>query len=565
MELARLALTYKSGRRLQHIVNVFLKYGFGQVIDQITLGKYIPFRNRLKSFGMWPAVRGRALPERLRMAFAELGPTFIKLAQLLASRPDLITVRFADEFKKLQDEVPSFPAHEARRIIEEELRVPMEKVFGDFEETPVAAASIAQVHRARLADGARVVVKVQRPKIREDIESDISIMSAVARLLERYLPESRMFNPVGIVNEFSRTVRRELDFMQEARHCARFRKNFAESTAVCIPRPYMSYATERVFVMEMVEGIRIDDVKTIDEMGIDRKTLARTVVNAYLKQILEDGFFHADPHPGNIFVMPDGMIAFVDFGIVGRISDALKETLANTFLAIIRKDFERLVEQYIELGIVPDDRDLDSFRKEFKAELAEMIEPLYGLSLNQINVAEYLDTVIHLAIRHNLKIPSDLLLIDKALLILENIARQLDPEFDVIGAAEPFASRFVREKMSPSKLYDRTRKHAAELGDFALLFPRQLRQLMKKALKDDIHLKMYHVNLPEFIKDLDKASNRIAFAIIVSSIILSSSILHATGVLPTVYGLSFLGITAFLVAVVLGVWLIISIIRSGRL
>jgi ubiquinone biosynthesis protein len=565
VELARLSLTYKSGRRLQHIVNVFLKYGFGQIIDQITLGKYVPFKNRLRSFGIWPAPGKQTLPERLRMAFADLGPTFIKLAQLLASRPDLITVRYAAEFKKLQDEVPSFPVREARRIIEEELRSPMDAVFGEFDESPVAAASIAQVHRAKLTDGTPVVVKVQRPHISEDIESDIAIMSAVAKLLDRYLPESRMFNPVGIVNEFSRTVRKELNFIEEARHCARFAKNFAGSPTVRIPRPYMTYVTERVFVMEMVEGIRIDDVAAIEAMGIDRKGLAKIAVDAYLKQILEDGFFHADPHPGNIFVVEGGVIAFVDFGIVGRMSDELRENLANTFLAIINRDFDGLIDQYIALGIIPDDRDIESFRREFKAELADFMEPLYGLSLKQINVAEYLDTVIHLAIRHNLKVPADLLLIDKALIILESIARQLDPDFDVMAAVEPFASRLVRQKISPSRVYGKTRKNIAEIGDFAVLFPRQMKQLMKKALRDDLHLKMHHVNLPEFIKDLDRASNRIAFAIVVSAIILSSSILHATGVLPTVYGLSFLGITAFVVAVVLGVWLIISIIRSGRL
>ncbi len=565
MDITRLTRTYKSARRLQQIVNVSLRYGFGQIIDQIHLGRYIPFKKRLKSFGVWPALKGPTVPERLRMAFAELGPTFIKLAQLLSSRPDLITVQFADEFKKLQDEVPPFPVSEARKIIEEEIKYPVDKIFSYFSETPIAAASIAQVHRATLLDGSDVVVKVQRPDIREQIESDINILTTIARLLDKYVPESRFFNPTGIVEEFSRTVRREMDFVEEARNCCRFRRNFEHNLDVYIPKIYAEFVTERVLVMEMIDGVRIDNIAAIDEMGLDRKRLAKIGVDAYFKQTLEDGFFHADPHPGNIFVMPTGMIAFLDFGIVGRVSDELKETMADTFLALIHRDFDRLIDQYVELGIVPEHIDIDAFRKDFKADIRELLEPLYGLTLQEINFAQYLDTITHLAIKHNLKIPSDLLLINKAMLILENIGLQLDPTFDFIAAAEPYASRIIRKRISPSRLYDKARKNVMEIGDFAFLFPRQMKQIIKKALKDDIQIKMYHVNLPEFIKDMDRSSNRIAFAMIVSAMLISSAIMHATNVPPTIFGISLFGISAFGFAFLLGIWLIISIIRSGRL
>ena len=565
MNILRLTRTYKSAKRLQQIINVFLKYGFGKLVDQIHLGRFIPFKKRVKSFGIWPDVQGPSVPERLRMAFAELGPSFIKLAQVLSSRPDLITVTYANELKKLQDEVPPFPADAARLIIEEDVRLTMEDIFRSFDETPVAAASIAQVHRATLLDGSEVVVKVQRPDIREQIESDISMLSYIARLLDKYLPESRFFNPVGIVDEFSRTIRRELDFEEEARHCNRFRRNFEGYQGVYIPKVFARYVTVRVLVMERIDGIRIDDVAALTAAGFDGKALAKAGVDAFFKQILEDGFFHADPHPGNIFVMPDGVIAFLDFGIVGRVSDELKEIMANTFLAIIQKDFDRLIDQYIDLGIVPEHIDLYAFRRDFKADLVDFMEPLYGLTLQEINFAQYLDTLTHLAIRHNLKIPSDLLLIDKAMLILENIGRQLDPHFDFVAASEPYASKLIKSRVSPSKLYAKARNNALELGDFAFLFPRQVKQLMKKALKDDMQIKMYHTNLPEFIKDMDKASNRIAFALIVSSIIISSAIMHATGAGPTIFGFSLLGLSAFVAAFFLGIWLIISIIRSGRL
>lgn len=565
MDIARLTKTYKSAKRLQQIINIFLRYGFGQIIDQIHLGRYIPFKKRLKAFGAWPALKGPSVPERLRMAFEELGPTFIKLAQVLSSRPDLITTQFANEFKKLQDEVPPFPAADAKRIIEEEIKLPVHRIFKHFDDLPIAAASIAQVHRATLIDGSDVVVKVQRPNIKEQIESDINILSTIARLLDKYVPESRFFNPTGIVEEFSRTVRKELDFVEEARNCCRFRKNFEHNLDVYIPRIYAEFVTEKVLVMEMIEGVRIDNIRAIEEMGLDRKRLAKIGVDAYFKQILEDGFFHADPHPGNILVMSTGMIAFLDFGIVGRVSDELKETMAGTFLALIQRDFDRLIDQYIELGIVPEDVDIDIFRRDFKSDLSDLLEPLYGLTLQEINFAQYLDAVTHLAIKHNLRIPSDLLLINKAMLILENLGRQLDPNFDFVAASEPFASKIIKKKVSPLRLYNKARKNIMEIGDFAFLFPRQLKQIIKKTLRDDIQIKMFHVNLPEFIKDMDRSSNRIAFAMIVSAMIVSSAIMHATGVGPKIFGISILGLSAFGFAFFMGIWLIISIIRSGRL
>jgi ubiquinone biosynthesis protein len=565
VDIPGLALKYRSARRLQQIINVFLKYGFGQIIDQVHLGVYVPFKKRLRAFGAWPAVKGPSAAEGLRKAFAELGPSFIKLAQLLSSRADLITDRFANEFRKLQDEVPPFSVREVRQIMEEDLSEPLEAFFLSFDETPIAAASIAQVHRARLLSGEDVVVKVQRPHIREDIESDISIMSFVARLLEKNVPESRFFNPSGIVEEFSKTVKKELNFVEEARNCARLKKNFEAYPGVHIPKVYEEFSTERVLVLEMIEGVRIDNIAAIDAMGVDKKKLARHGLDVYFKQILEDGFFHGDPHPGNILIKPGGEIAFLDFGIVGRVSVEVKEIIAGTFMALIDKDFEGLVDHYIELGMVADDIDTDSFKREFKSDLVDLLEPLYGLQLQEIQFTQFLDTITRLAIKHNLRIPAELLLINKTLMMLENLCRHLDPRIDVIAAAEPFASKLGLKGMNPFKMYEKARQNAKEISDFVQIFPKQMKKLMKKAVKDDLQIKMYHVNLPEFIKDMDRASNRIAFAMIVSSIILSSAIMHATGVLPTVFGLSFLGLISFVVAFFLGLWLIISIIRSGRL
>jgi ubiquinone biosynthesis protein len=565
LDLLKLRSTYKNVNRAKEIINVFLKYGFGRIIDQIHFQRFIPLRTRMKTFGQWPALKGPTVPQRLRMAFSELGPTFIKLGQLLSARPDLITKPFADEFKKLQDEVPPFSAQEAKKIIEEETKRSVDKIFIAFDDTPLAAASIAQVHHATLLDGSEVIIKVQRPDIQEQIDADIAILSTVANLLDRYVAESRFFNPRGIVEEFSRTIRKELNFAEEARNCERFRKNFQDSPDIYIPKVYGEFVTEKVLVMEKIRGVRIDDTAGIESMGLDRSHLAKKGVNAYFKQILEDGFFHADPHPGNIFVMSDGKIGLMDFGIVGRVSPELREIIANTLLALINKDFDKLVDQYIELGYVQEELDLGNFRKEFKADISDFLEPLYGLTLKELNFAEYVDTITHLSLKHNMKIPSDLLLINKAMLIVENICRELDPDFDFISAAEPYAAKLVKQRISPSWIYEKARKNAAEVAEFAVLFPKQMRQIIRKILRDDIHMKLTHIGLDKLIRDMDRSSNRIAFSMVVSAIILSSAIMHATGVGPKIFGMSVLANISFIVAFFLGIWLLISIIRSGRL
>jgi ubiquinone biosynthesis protein len=565
VDIANLTRTFKSARRLQQIVNVFLKYGFGRIIDQIQLGRYIPFKKRLRSFGDWPALKGPTVPERLRLAFAELGPSFIKFAQLLSSRPDLITPGYANEFKKLQDEVPPFDLSEAKKIIEDELGCTLESIFSSFADIPSAAASIAQVHKATLVDGAEVAVKIQRPQIKEQIESDLNILNIIARLLVKHVPESRFFNPIGIVDEFGRTVSKELDFIIEARNCMKLRGDFKGNADIYIPKVYHEYVTEKILVMEHIQGSRIDNIRAIDEMGLDKVKLSKTLIDVYFKQILENGFFHADPHPGNILVRTDGVVCFLDFGIVGRVSEELKEIMANTFIAIIEKDFDGLINQYIELGIVPDDADLDSFRRDFKMDIRDFLEPLYDLKIQQIDFTQYVETFVRLATKYNLKIPSDLLLIDKTLLMLENIARQLNPDLVLVAEAQPYASTIVMKRISPSRLYEKARKNVTDVTDFIFFFPRNMTKLFNKAIKDDIQVKMYHVNLPELIKDMDKASNRIAFAMVVSAILLSSAIMHAAGVEPRIFGFSFFGIISFGFALLLGIWLLISIIRSGRL
>jgi ubiquinone biosynthesis protein len=563
-ELLRLKRTYKNISRVRQIVYVFVKHGLGQFVEQLNLHKVLPLPKRLKILKT-PEDITHTLPERLRLAFGELGPSFIKLAQLLSSRPDLITKPFADEFKKLQDEVPPFPFSDVIRIIEEDMKVSVSDIFDSIDETPVAAASIAQVHHAVLKDGTPVVIKIQRPRIAEQIETDISILRSISALMVKYLPETEVFNPKGIVDEFSRTIKRELDFTEEAKNMCRFRRNFSNYPHIHIPRLYPEFVSKRMIVMERLDGVRIDDIEGIKRLGIDRREIALKGVDAYFKMFLEDGFFHADPHPGNIFVMPDGRIGLVDFGIVGWLTPDIMESIATALIALVKKDFDTIVEQYIRLGLVKEDVDIEEFKREFKADMIDFLIPLYDVTLAEINLAQYLDTLLHIAIKHKLRIPSDLLLLNKCMLILDSIGRELDPNFNFISVAEPYAKRLIKSKYHPSRFYESFQRQVGEFYDFSTKTPRQLRVLLRKALRDELHLKMTPIGLDRLIRDIDRSTNRLAFSIVVAAIILSSSVLTLSGTGGKVFDIPLLGLTGFIVAFILGFWLLISIIRSGRL
>ncbi|NOZ24804.1 MAG: AarF/ABC1/UbiB kinase family protein [Nitrospirae bacterium] len=565
LEFLRLKRTYRNISRIRQIVNVFLKHGFGQFIEQLNLQRVVPFRKRLKVLGAPPELTGHSIPQRLRLAFEELGPSFIKLAQVLASRPDLITKPFADEFKKLQDEVPPFPFHHVRQTIIEDLGVPPEELFDSIEEIPVAAASIAQVHYATLKDGTPVVVKVQRPNIGTMIETDITILKAISSRMVKYIPETEFFNPTGIVEEFSKTIRKELDFTEEGKNACRFRRNFAGHPHIFIPSIFPELVSKRLLVMERIEGVRIDDIEGISRLGLDRTEIARIGVDAYFKMFLEDGFFHADPHPGNMFVMPDGRLGLVDFGIIGWLSPDMMESIASALVALVKKDFDALIDEYIALGLVTEDVDIEAFKREFKADIIDFLIPLYDLTISEINIAQYLDTLMHVAIKHRMKIPSDLLLLNKCMLILDSIGRELDPNFNFISIAEPYASRLIKSRYNPKKIYKQMQKQINDLTDFATTTPKQVRILMRKALKDDLHIKMTPLGLDRLIRDIDRSTNRLAFSIVIAAIILSSAILTLSDTGGRVFDIPLLGLAGFLMAFMLGLWLLYSIIRSGRL
>jgi ubiquinone biosynthesis protein len=558
---------YRDIARVRQIIMVATRHGFGHLIEQTGLQRFVSLGRRVVSFRKRPALIHRlAAPQRMRLLFEELGPTFIKLGQVLACRPDLLPIEYSTELTKLTDAVAPFPFASAKEIVEKDLGAPLDTLFASFETVPIAAASIAQVHRAVLRNGREVMVKVQRPRIDQTIERDISILRGIAALIDTHVSELKPYNVPGIVDEFARTIGRELDFFIEGSNGIRLRRNFEGSADMCIPEIFTELSSKRVLVLERIEGVRIDDLAGIGRLGFAPRDIALKGAGAFFKMVLQDGLFHADPHPGNIFVLSDGRLGLVDFGIIGRVTEENMDHFASVLVALVEHDYESLARQYVNLGFVTDEAaDPDRLQQELKEDLAELLEPYYGMTVRQIDFGTYIDRVTHILTRHKLRIPQNLYLMDKALLTLEGILKQLDPEFDYVASAMPYVEELVRRSKNPIRRLRAARKNLADIADTAAGLPRQVRSIAGKLLRGDVGVKLRHEGLEHLIRDLDKSSNRLSFSIITAAIIVASSIIIHSGQGKMLFGLPVFGLIGYIIAGLFGIWILIGILRSGQL
>lgn len=558
---------YRDIPRVRQILTVASRHGFGRVLEQLGLERFISFTRRLLPFkrGVHPVHRPTP-PERLRMMLEELGPSFIKLGQVLASRPDLVPLEYARELCKLTDSVSPFPFEDVRKIIEHDLGGPLTSFFREIDPTPLAAASIAQIHRARLFDGRDVIVKVQRPNIDRIIERDISILEGIAELIESYAPDLAVYNPGGIVEEFGKTIRRELDFIIEAANAVRLRNNFKDSSILYVPEVIEELTSRRVIVLERIEGIRIDDIDRLDEAGFDRGEISRKGAAAYFQMVFQDGFFHADPHPGNIFVLRDGRIGLVDFGIMGRVSEENMEYFASIFIALAQRDFSGLVQTYIDMGWVPEETaDIDILQRALVEEISDLLDPYYHMTAGQIDFGSYVEGVTRIMQRYRLSLPKNLYLVDKTLITLEGLLRQIDPDFDYMEAARPYVERLIKRKRRLFGSLRSAQKGMEDIVGTLSSMPRQVRIGLRKFLRGDVQVRLRHEEMNRFIRDIDKSSNRLAFSIITASIIVASSIVIHAGHGEKLFGMPVLGLIGYIIAALFGIWLIIGILRSGQL
>ncbi len=561
MKIGKLTRTYHNIKRYHQIVTILLRYGFDDVLGRLKIDYYIQLGKKIIPKFKVHEIEKITTAERLRLALEELGPTFIKFGQILSVRPDLIPESFIKEFQKLQDEVPPFPVEQAKAEIEAQLGKPVEKLFNSFDDVPLAAASIAQVHRAVVKDGEQVVVKIQRPNIRSVIETDLNILFDLARLVEKRIPESELYNPVGIVQEFAKTIRRELDFIREARNIDRFRRNFEDDETVYVAQVYWELTTERVLTMEYIDGIKISELDKLESSGLDRKIVAINGAQAILKEVFEHGFFHADPHPGNIFVLPNNVIAPIDYGMMGSLDEELMEAAGNLLAGIVKKDVNKIIRVISDVGIMENELDI----RGLKLDLTDFIDRYYQIPLSQLDMGQIINELIEIVRKHRIRLPADLTLMAKAMVTEEGVGRSLDPEFDMITMAKPYVEKIMTRKLDPRR---NLKEFASTLDDFNRLIkilPAEIRAIVTKIKKGELNIKFEHKGLEHFISELDKASNRLSFSMIIAALIIGSSFIVQLDKGPLIFGFNVIGILGYLIAAFLGLWLVIAIIRSGKL
>lgn len=560
MNIRTLTLTYRSMQRLREIVVVFSRYGFQQILQTSGLSRYLPVSHRVRRGEEGPEHRAGG-PERLRMALQELGPTFVKLGQMLASRPDLVPEVYAEEFRKLQDHVQPISFADVRAVIETELGAPLEELFTSVEEEPLAAASIAQVHRAKLLNGESVVIKVRRPGIERTITSDLAVLRIVAEAIEHYMVEARPLALPMIVDEFSRAIRKELDFILEAANVERFAKNFAGVHEVVIPRIRWDVTTQRMMVMDEVEGFCPNDAERFTLLGPEaRRSYARIISRAFMKQVLEDGVFHADMHAGNIRFTEDGRVALLDFGSVGFLSERSQDSLGGFFTALLTHDYAALVDEFVRIGAM--DAMIDSTA--FERDLREMVEPYHGRPLGEIRMGEVLREAVSIAVRHSIKVPPEMVLLGRASITVEGLVRRIDPEINVIDEATPFAKKLLMHRFDPRRQLRRASKVARDYGDLVAKLPTQVTRIFQKILESKLTIEFVHKGYDKALDEIDRSSNRISASLMISAVIVGSSLIVLSGKGPQLWGFPAMGIAGYVIAGILGLGLAIQILRSGK-
>ncbi|BCV20154.1 ABC1 kinase family protein [Moorella sp. Hama-1] len=542
--------------RYRQVVNVLARYGFGYFLDQVGLGNLILRRTREEA--------PLSLGQRLRLALEELGSTFIKLGQLLSTRPDLLPADIVAELARLQDRVPPFPFPQVRQAVEEELGQPLEELFTTFTPEPLAVASIGQVHRATLPDGSQVIVKVQRPGIAKQVRIDLEILFDLARLAQRHTPYGQIYDFKQMAAEFAWAMTAELDYTQEGRNADRFRENFANDASVYFPAVYWDYTTERVLTQEYVEAVKLNDLAEIDRQGYNRRRIAVSLARAVYRQVLVDGFFHGDPHPGNLAVLPGEVIVFMDFGLVGTLGEEMQEKFVTLILAIIRRRSQDVLRAITAMGVVPAEADRGALRREIE----DLRDKYYHLSFRQISLGQAIEELLQLAFRYRLHLPPELTLLGKTMLTLEGLVRELDPELELAELAEPYGRELLRRRFSARSLGRELVENLTFSWETLQSLPRQLRHLMDVAERGELTLRVEPLKLRGLIRQLDRISNKLtmsvvllAFSIIMASLIISTALGAPANSL--FFRLPTLEI-GFGAAGLMLLWLLVTIWRSDR-
>ena len=545
--------------RLHEITSVLIRYGWGDVVRLMGLARVLERAGRLLRWQTSSEISRLDLPVRIRLALTELGPTFVKLGQVLATRVDVFPPAWIEEFERLHSQVPPVPFEGLRARLEEVWGKPVEAVFAAFETEAFAAASIAQVHRATLHDGTRVVVKVRRPNIEAKIEADLRLLVHLGKLLELEVAESRRYHPVQIVGQLRRSLMRELDLIKEARNLDTFGQRFAGDPTVHIPKVFWEYCGDGVNVQEELVGIPGNDFARARAEGYDLPLLAARGADCVLKMILLDGYFHADPHPGNVIYQPGNVVGIMDFGMVGRVTDARRDQLIDFLEAVIRKDEQGMLNV---LSIWSGDAEIDESRLGY--DLSEFVFGYDNLALKDIQVGPLLADVTAVMRDNNLAMPPDLTLLFKALITLEGLGYQLDPDFHMIDHLTPFVAKVLEARYSPQALAKRARHGLKEMADVLFGLPRDVARLFRQARRGRLRIDLDLKRLDHFGIQLNQAANRLTMGVLTASLVVGSSIIMTVSAGPRLFGLPLFGLMGFVLAFFNSVWIVLSIWRSGK-
>jgi ubiquinone biosynthesis protein len=547
--------------RLRDIAGVLIRHGFGDTVRRMGLADAL---ERAGHVLKWDHAADLARIEpavQVRLAIEELGPAFVKLGQILAGRADLFRPEWIAEFEKLHSHVPALPFAALHAQLVEDLGAEPDAVFAHFETEPLAAASIAQVHRARLQDGTEVVVKIRRPGITDTIEADLRLLDRLAALAEAELPQLKPYRPRQLVRELARSLRRELDLAAECRHAERIAANLASLPHVVIPRVHWRWTGARVNVQDFIAGVPGEELPRVTvEAGFNRRLLAQRGAQAVLKMIVEDGFFHADPHPGNVFYLEGNRIAFIDFGMVGRLSERRRDELLQLLLGLVQREAETVVD--VLMDWTGDGAGADQAALE--GEIEAFVDQYHGAPLAQLNLGQMLGEVTAILREHRLALPSDLALLIKAFISLEGMGRGLDPGFHMTTEALPMLRQVLRARYQPRALATRAWKTLRRALGLAEQLPHDLARLLRSARRGHLQVGIELAHLRRVGDQIDRAASRLALALVIAALIVGSSIVLTVRAGPTVMGLPLFGFMGFCGAAVGGLWLVRSIWRSSR-
>ena len=546
-------------RRTRQIAAVLTRHGLGWLTVQVGLADRLPvqsiwFRNPQSD-------KPHTQAEHLRLALSELGATFVKLGQALSTRPDLLPPEYIAELVKLQDSASPVPFEHIRQLVVVELGAPPEELFGEFDPEPIAPASIGQAHAATLKSGRQVIVKVQRPGVAEQIERDLEILAGMAQTAAAHSALGRDYDLPSLVDEFAFTIRNELDYHREGHNADRFRRNFRGDPGLVVPWVYWDLTTSRVLTIERVGGVKISDIAALDAAQIDRHVVAENSVRLLLRQIFEFGFFHADPHPGNCFVRPDGSIAMIDFGMVGRLDERLQDKLLHVGLAILRLDTERLTDELYEIGVARSRTRHGALQRD----LAHLLDSYASGAVRDIAAMQLVNDIAALAFRHRLQLPTELVMLLRAVTVAEGTGLSLDPDLKLLDFAAPFLKQFWMARRTPQAMATHMGQAALDAAELTLDLPRHAARLLGRLERGDVEFNVNFESLREFINQMQRMTNRMALAIILGATIVALGLILSVYHVPgwDQYGGWLFGM-GFLFSLGFGLWLVLSILTSGR-